>query len=61
MSMNDKIASMMLARIKNYADAICEHYASGDAVDNDKADRIRARIYKPLRQVDGIINGFKED
>ena len=56
---HDPVASAYVRRIRNECDGLVEYLRSrGDAVNADKGDRVAARIYKPLRQVDGIVNGF---
>ena len=57
---HDPVASAYVRRIRNECDGLVEYLRSrGDAVSADKGDRVAARIYKPLRQVDGIVNGFE--
>ena len=61
-STTDPVASAYVRRIRNEADGLVEYLRSrGDAVSVDKGDRVSARIYKPLRQIDGIINGFNHE
>lgn len=57
----DPVASAYVRRIRNECDGLVEYlHSRGDQISSDKGDRVAARIYKPLRQVDGIINGFGE-
>ena len=59
---NDPVASAYVRRIRNECDGLVEYlHNRGDQLSSDKGDRVAARIYKPLRQVDGIVNGFSHE
>jgi hypothetical protein len=59
---NDPVACAYVRRIRNECDGLVEYlHNKGDQISSDKADRVAARIYKPLRQVDGIVNGFSNE
>lgn len=61
MSQTDKVAAMFFTRAKQYIDAMVTELEQGDDTHRDKAERVKSRLFKSMRQVDGIINGFGDD
>ena len=58
----DPVASAYIRRLRNERDGLVEYLQSkGDQLSLNQAERIIAVSYKPMRSMDGIINGFKEE
>ena len=59
--MTDWITRKALREMLDGYERLIHSFDLDDPVQKDQRDRVIQRMAKPLRQVDGIINGFDED